>query len=397
MNCKYCGKYFSKKSLVIDHIERCHSKELSDENIDAYQACWLATHPDLHSLCMCGCGKKTDWCYATGKPHKVSNDPKCKERLRKIALANHIKVYNTPTLLNDMEHQREMQHNRPTAGKYKFSDGRTVDYLSSLEKSFLWFCDTVLELKSNMILTSPKIFTYYDPKAKKNRQYDPDFYLPDYNLLIEIKDGGEHSNSNPAFIEETRYKTELKDEMMRKQTEYNFIKIVDKNYGPFVELLYSIVHDEHKKQPNKNAFVVISEAACTDPEEVIDFTFDPPYTNIENLYLCLCTIKGVGTPLAIGVMPTIDSQYIIMEQFQKNITAVIDRDDPMFDDCDVRVFKYIKHDIDKINDLFNFYKNTDINTDISLTSYLIDHKIYFTDIVSGYTNNENSITEFTTL
>ena len=60
---------------------------------------------------------------------------------------------------------------------------------------------------------------------------------------------------------------------MRKQKKYNYIKIVDGKYGPFMELLYQITHKDIKtyQQPAGN-FIVITEAAMTDPDEAVDLT-----------------------------------------------------------------------------------------------------------------------------
>lgn len=273
MNCPFCHRYFAKKQQAIEHINKVHGTQLEKDGMDACQELYYATHKTLHGKCQCGCGRDTEWNYKTGKPYKVSTNPECRKRLRAQALVNHRKVYGVDTLLNDMEHQKDMQRNRPTAGQYVFSDGGKVPYLSKLEEGFLRFCDQMMEFTSNMVQESPEIFTYADPKDKKRHQYIPDYYLPDYNLLIEIKDGGEHPNTNPAFIKETKYKVALKDDVMRKQKKYNYIKIVDGKYGPFMELLYQITRKdiETYQRPAGN-FIVITEAAMVDPDEQVDLT-----------------------------------------------------------------------------------------------------------------------------
>lgn len=270
-NCPYCKRYFAKKDQAIAHINRTHGNYLTRDNMDASQALYFSTHGRITGICQCGCGRKTEWNYKTGKPYKVSDNPECRERLRTMALANHRRVYGKDTLLNDAEHQKKMLQNRGTSGEYKFHDGGSVGYASTLEKAFLYFCDVVLELTSNMVQDSPEIFTYKDPKDGKVHQYIPDYYLPDYNLIVEIKDGGEHPNGNPAFIKETKYKVALKDAAMRKQTKYNYIKIVDRNYGPLMEALYQITHNEKDENKSQRPLIVITEAACMDYEENIDF------------------------------------------------------------------------------------------------------------------------------
>ena len=339
-NCPYCKKYFPKKDLVVDHMYKMHSVELDRDHMDAPQALYYSTHGTLKGQCMCGCGRETEWNPKTGKPFKVSSNPECRKRLREAALKNHVKVYGKETLLNDMEHQKEMQKHRPTAGKYQFKDGGYVDYLSKPEKNFLQFCDKIMDLTSNMIQSSPETFTYYDPVTKTNRQYDPDYYLPDYNLIVEIKDGGSHTNTNPAFVKETKYKVALKDEVMRKQTKYNYIKIVDQSYGPFVELLYKIVSEDYDTDPKNKAhkYTVITEAACKDVEDV-DLSVEKEEMK-GTAYLVVGRMKGTDIVKFVGLSESSEFERIYLTDFMTTSLRETDRDDPVFADTEVTVYKY---------------------------------------------------------
>lgn len=335
--CPYCGSYFSHKSAAVDHINRKHRTQLEDAQMDACQALYYSTHGSLHGPCMV-CGRPTEWNYQTGKPYKVCKDPACRERLRENACKNMTRVYGKTTLLDDMDRQRAMQHNRPTAGKYVFTDGGIVDYLSKPEEAFLRFCDKIVEIPSWGIQVSPEVFTYYDPKANKTRQYDPDFYLPDYQLLVEIKDGGKHTNTNPAFIEETKYKVALKDAVMKKQTKYNFIKIVDNNFGPFVELLYQIVHvqgpDGFQKKKN---LVVITETACCDLEEQMDFI--SVTETFQDMYVVMASIAEV--PIAFGLSESSSFERIYLYDYTTNSSRETTRDDPILEGCTIDTYRYV--------------------------------------------------------
>lgn len=339
-NCPFCHRYYAKKQQCLDHINATHGSMLAESKMDAAQALYFSTHGTIHGSCMV-CGRDTEWCTHTGKPYKVCGREECRIKLRQTAVKNHIAVYGKETLLDDMEHQREMQHNRPTAGEYKFSDGGKVGYLSKPERNFLQFLDVVMEFTSNMVQESPETFTYYDPKADTNRKYDPDFYLPDYNLLVEIKDGGKHTNTNPAFVAETKYKVALKDEVMRKQTKYNFIKIVDQNYGPFVELLYQIVHvksDEGMKQPKK-AMVVITESACTDVDEEVNLTQQEEAMK-PTAYLVVGKLRGTNMLTSIGISESPGCERIYLSDFTTSTLRETDRDDPIFNNADITVYRY---------------------------------------------------------
>ena len=341
-NCPYCHKYFPKKALAVEHIYKLHSAELQQSGMDAPQALYFSTHGTLHGKCM-ACGKPTEWSTKLGKPYKMCGDPACRQKLRDAALKNHIKVYGKATLLNDMEHQKEMQKHRPTAGKYQFKDGGYVDYLSKPEKNFLQFCDKIMDFTSNMIQNSPETFVYYDPVTKTNRQYDPDFYLPDYNLIVEIKDGGSHTNTNPAFVKETKYKVALKDEVMRNQTKYNYIKITDQSYGPFVELLYRIIdedYDSNTKQvstKNKKKYV-ITEAACKEANETDDPIVDMDEPMTGEAYLIIGR-KG-GEVACVGLSETEKLQRIYLNDFTSMNLRETNPNDPALWNADITIFKY---------------------------------------------------------
>lgn len=397
MHCPYCKRYFSTKQPTLDHINQYHGDRLEMDKMDAAQALYFSTHGSLEGECMCGCGRKTRWCYSTGKPHKVSDDPSCRERLRALAVKNHTRVYGKATLLDDMEHQREMQKHRPTAGEYTFADGGKVGYLSKPELAFLKFLDTIMDFTSNMVQVSPESFTYHDPKDNVDRKYDPDFYLPDYNLLVEIKDGGEHTNTNPAFVKETKYKVALKDEVMRKQTKYNFIKIVDNNFGPFVELLYQITHvqsDEGMKRPNKT-MVVITESACKDIEEEMDFT-------VENeamkpvAYLVVGKLHGTEMLTSIGISESPGCERIYLSDFSTSTLRETDRDDPVFQNSDITLYRYCGEkeslkEFMRVVIQLALSRNTD--TIWNLLELMASFKIFYAE-KSGLANNLNKRMDF---
>ena len=68
----------------------------------------------------------------------------------------------------------------------------------------------------------------------------PDYYLPNFNLIVEIKDGGSNPNNHPKIQNVDKVKEELKDQALRNQTKYNFIKIVNKEYETFDFLIKAI-------------------------------------------------------------------------------------------------------------------------------------------------------------
>lgn len=395
-NCPACRRYFRKKDDCIEHINKYHSTDMEKLGFDAAQWLYYSTHGTINGTCMCGCGKPTEWNYHTGKPYKVSSDPKCRERLSKRADTNMKRIYGKTTLLDDMEHQKEMQKHRPTAGKYKFADGGEVPFLSKPEEAFLKFCDTIMEMSSNMIQDSPESFTYFDTKDQRNRQYIPDFYLPDYNLLIEIKDGGDHPNTNPAFIKETKYKVALKDEVMKKQTKYNFIKIVDNNFGPFVELLYQIVHvkgPEKDKTPGKN-MVIITENACRDLDEEVDLVHET--SNFEACFLILGVVKSTEMVKFVGISESGMYARSYLSDMINMVIKEVPGDDPIFNDLTLLSYRYIG-EMDKIipamQRIIDISGSNDTNQPWDILSIFAEFGINFTGL-GKITNNAAKMSDF---
>lgn len=382
-NCPYCRRYFRKKQQAVDHIEKYHTDELDKAQMDASQALYYDTHGTLSGKCMCGCGQDTQWNYKTGKPYKLSADPECRKRMYALAERNmqRARGVSVHSLLDDMEHQKKMQQGRPTHGAYRFRDGGSVEYLSSLEKNWLRFCDLIMEFTSNMIIDPPETFEYYDPVSGRARQYMPDYYLPDYNLIVEIKD---KDNQNPAFKKETKYKVPLKDDVMRSQTKYNYIRINGTNYGPFVEALYHIVHDQKDTEPERKSVLVITESACADVADApmtgeTEVIFDDTY------YMMIAKDRESKKPVATGLMRESEAGHWLINSLEES-------EDNLLAGADVTVYKYYgdpdfgpiykaAHDIKRLSE------------SVDLLQLLSEAGVYFDD-GHGVSNNSDRMSMF---
>lgn len=360
IRCPYCSRYFGKKAECVLHIEKRHPQELLDSNLNAEQVLYQSTHGTIHGKCMCGCGRDTEWNYKTGKPYKISPDPSCKKRIAEIANARNMRVYGKEKVIDDPEMQKKMLEARKISSTYTFKDGGKVKYTGALEKNFLQFCDKILELESRMVLDNPEVFHYYDPKDNRDRFYIPDYYLPDYNLIIEIKPGGDHPNGNPAYIEETRYKEFLKDEAMRKQSKFNYLKIVDKQYGPFVETLFAIVHGTKPDDSDWNGSVRFIKESATNTEfneNLITETFN-------DLYVIIAEDNLTENVKVIGMSESLHLARIYVSEAAGEMHEV-DINSKIFENCDVRFFRYIGSD-SMCNSLMNEAIGTSISSGKSL-------------------------------
>ena len=145
-----------------------------------------------------------------------------------------MRVYNKTTLLDDPQFQNQMLNHRRISGKYRWSDGREFEYVGSYEKNFLEFLDKTLEFKSNEIV-SPGPILEYDFNGQK-KHWITDFLLIPYNLIVEVKEGGEHWNTNKA-MSVTREKTFAKEKMITNLGTYNYIRLTQNDFGQFLSIL----------------------------------------------------------------------------------------------------------------------------------------------------------------
>ena len=395
MRCPYCGKNYAKKEMVVTHLEKVHSDKLEEKGMDACQALYFENHGKLSAKCMCGCGKDTPWNYKTGKPAKVYPSPECRKRLRELYTTNMNHTYGKTTLLDDPAHQREMQRHRRIAGKYKFSDGGEVEYLGNLERNFLMFCDTVMDLSSTMILEPPEYFQYYDEKAGKNRIYMPDYYLPDYNLLVEIKDGGDHPNGNKAFQDTTRYKVQYKEAAMRSQDRYNYIRISGTNYGPFIEALYQITHVQDADGKKRNALVIVNESACVDIEDKIDFSKSEQII-ADRIRLLIGYVEGTNTVSYVAVTDSTIMASWIVSDYETQTLFQAAHDHPIFRDGGYEIYKYIGNQ-EAMQTVFNMLVGISTDPDDRGSKDIVEilgaSSIYF-DNGTGLANNTQRRSDF---
>ena len=129
-----------------------------------------------------------------------------------------------------------MLKNRTISGTYTFSDGKTkIDYVGSYELDFLKFYDLELKGSPLSLIECPFTFEYEFEGAR--HFYIPDFYWTDLNLIIEIKDGAESNQTNQAIIETSQAKEKIKDQAVIDAGKFNFIKIRDKKYDDFIQII----------------------------------------------------------------------------------------------------------------------------------------------------------------
>lgn len=215
-------------------MEKEHSQQLGD--LSPANVYFNYRNNKTEGKCII-CGKPTKFNEKTEKYERV-HDGKCKEKYREQFKQRMQKKYGKTTLLNDPDMQNKMLQNRSISGKYHWTSGRGLPtpYVGSYEKDFLHFLDVQMEFHSNNVISPSNIAIPYK-FANKDHFYMPDFYLPDFNLLVEIKGKNNH------YQKRDEIKEKKKDEAAIN-SEYKYIKIVDKKYDEFIHLIDELRNED---------------------------------------------------------------------------------------------------------------------------------------------------------
>ena len=270
--CPSCGMKYKSLTTWGNHVSVHHPECIPQGWSYARYYYYILTGKKNGSCIVCK--QATVWNEATQKYERFCKNPECKAKYREIFKNRMMKKYGKTTLLNDPEQQRKMLANRRISGKYTFMNGAQVGYVGTYEKDFLVMLNTFLQFDPNdLMMPSPHTYEY-DYKNPNDKEHEgkhffiPDAYIPSLNLEIEIK---QSTNTHPKLLRIDKIKELQKDELMKSIPTVNYIKIVDKDYAEFFDLIKKLSNNVEK-----------SEIAT----ESITFTkFDEDYQPLEKMKL----------------------------------------------------------------------------------------------------------------
>ena len=228
--CPYCD-YRGTKIDLIEHVQDEH-EEMIPKGFTAARVVFNYIYHKTHGTCVV-CKRETEWDEDKCKYKRLCGRKVCNEALRNAYKKNMLHVYGKTTLLNDPEQQEKMLKNRGISGKYKFSDGGVHIYTGSYEKKTMEFLDKVLHYKSTDILAPGPTFDY-EFKGKKLKWITDILIIP-YNLVIEVKDGGD--NPNNRSMPEYRAKQIAKEKMITNMGKYNYLRLTNNNFEQLIDIL----------------------------------------------------------------------------------------------------------------------------------------------------------------
>ena len=243
--CPYCQRKIPKSKLVT-HLGRIHADSLPKDFTPLQTAYHIINNRPLEYRRKCRiCNAPTAWDENKGRYNFLCGNPACDKAWSDKMKATMGDKYGAYRPTATPEGLKMMLASRKISGTYKFRDGHEFTYTGSYELETLKFLDQVMEVKSEDLQVPGPVLNY--EFQGKMHMYITDMYYIPYNLIIEIKDGGNNPNTNPSLVE-TRAKQMAKENWIIKKTEYNYLRLTDKDtsqlFNIFAELKLNLVEND---------------------------------------------------------------------------------------------------------------------------------------------------------
>jgi hypothetical protein len=152
------------------------------------------------------------------------------ERMSMKQISNHFKISKCKLTGLFKKYNLHIRDDAYLRKKYILPSGKII-FIQGYEPQFLDFVFSNKIFKENEICFSYRVIPYIDENGV-NRKYIPDFYIPKYNLIIEIK-----SSWILRIQNESRVKCK---EEGTKSAGYNFYMIINNNFNEFINHINTI-------------------------------------------------------------------------------------------------------------------------------------------------------------
>lgn len=265
--CPYCDKRAERMDLI-DHIDKKHS-DMIPNGYTSTRLVFNLINKKEYGTCVI-CGKETEWDEDKARYNRFCGSKKCHDQYVKTAHKN-TKIEEK---LKDPMFQQKMLAGRSISGTYTFSDGGKVSYTGSYEKKLLEFLDKMLNVKSYDI-ESPGPVIEYEFDGEKHFWITDQIYLP-YNLVFDVKDGG--NNPNNREMDSYRSKQIAKEEAIKEQGKYNYIRLTNNDFTQLIEIMLMLKEQLIDPDTPQKPIIKINEEYST-----VISTLPPADTN--NVYI----------------------------------------------------------------------------------------------------------------
>lgn len=225
VKCPFCTKRYIEKKYLYSHMEKEHYEQL--DGLSPANVVFNNKYKKSSGKCIM-CKRETPFNEETERYDRLCST-RCSDRYREQFRQRMQKKYNKDHLLDDPNQQKLMQQGRRISGKYTWSDGTSKDYMGTYELDALKFLDKELNMESkDVIIPSPITIPY--TYNGNDHFYMPDMYIVPYHLLIEVKGSNNHYQKRDRNVELTKDNAAI-------ASEYNYVKILDKNYKPLLSII----------------------------------------------------------------------------------------------------------------------------------------------------------------
>lgn len=234
--CPFCGKRYTREKLVI-HIDENH-EDLLPEDFTAMRYVFNYVNKkglSYHGKCT-ECGKATPWDEEKGRYDRQCGSKACHDSFVRKFEANMMRTKGVTRISATAQGQEKMLANRKISGQYKMQDGTMKTYTGKYELHALQFMDKVMNIKSDDILCPGPVLQY--EYQGKTHIYITDFYYQPYNLIIEVKDGGD--NPNKRNMPEYRAKQIAKEKYIINNTDYNYLRLTDDDLSQLLSVFMDL-------------------------------------------------------------------------------------------------------------------------------------------------------------
>ena len=234
--CPYCTRRFTREDLVL-HVQDEH-EDMIPEGFTPFRLVFNYVNKkplSYHGKCT-ECGGPTPWDENKGRYDRQCEKKACKESYVKKFEENMMRTRGVTRISATEEGQKQMLANRKISGTYVMSDGGKKTYTGSYELKGLEFMDKVIHIKSSDILCPGPILEY--SFEGKTHIYITDFYYQPYNLIIEVKDGGD--NHNKRNMHEYRAKQIAKEQFIIKHTNYNYLRLTNNDFSQLLAVFANL-------------------------------------------------------------------------------------------------------------------------------------------------------------
>ncbi len=327
--CKYCD-YKGNREQLVNHIESKHGEFVNDEYPPARIVYNHLNHVETGKCIICG--KPTKWNDKTWKYYRHCGSESCKEKIKETYRKNAIAAKGIYNFTKDPKHLEKMLAARKISGVYTCSNGAKKTYTGSYERKAIEFMDKVLNIDPDDIMMPGPIIEYeYDGQL---HSWITDIYYIPYNLIIEVKDGGD--NPNNREMTEYRAKQLAKEKSIVSLGTYNYLRLTNNNFAQllqmFTALRIAMINDTDE---TRKAIIQINESTtleqtCSNkPDLALLFVYDEIHSTIEKIGItnmssqyCIIPENGRLKEVSKYDLPYDTLTYLIKDSSNINIGTI---------------------------------------------------------------------------